>query len=411
MKDFLSRIDKKYLYILGGILGAIILIIIILVIVKSCEGPSNDYQNAEAKMVSAAETYYANKKDEAPKEFESKEISASELAAAGYMKEMAKVLEDTSCVGKVTVYNYSGELLFIPDLKCTDYKTKHLADVIKKDQLIQVVSNTEETSNEETDPNADSNTSANTNNSNVVDPTSNDGTGRDYISGLYEENGEFVFKGKNPKNYISLNGFLFRIIDIDSNGLIRALFIQEERDSSYWDDKFNSDAKKGVGINEYKNSYLHNLTVAQFKEFKPKNKKHMAYNRLCVGKRYITELDISKEKDCELYLEHEYIMIPLASDFARASLDEHCTTVINSACTNYNYLTNYVMHSWTSNAVANNTYQAIVFLGGRATKEVLTEKYEYAVIITINGYEQYLGGNGTKAEPYIVGEAVEKKEE
>jgi hypothetical protein len=419
MKDFFSKIDKKYLYILGGILGAILLIVIILVVVKACSGPGNNYEKVESQMVSATERFLKSKGQSLPKAFESKEISASELAAAGYMKEMSKLLEDTSCVGKVAVYNYSGQYLYIPDLNCTDYKTKHLGDVIKKDNLIQVVNNepTETTDENNTeDPNAtmeegsDSNSNTQTtSNSNVVDLDENDGTGRNYVSGLYEENGEFVFKGKNPNNYLKIGSTMFRILDIDSNGLMRVVNLNQESKSVYWDNKYNSDIKKSNGINEFKNSYLYSLINNKFASYKPENKKHMAYNKLCVGKRGSKQLNISKEMDCALTLEKQYIMLPLVSDFARASLDEHCTTVTNPACRNYNYLASIISSTWTSNALSENTYQAILISVGRAKKVDAKDKNPYNLVLTINGYEKYVSGKGTQKNPYVVGQPTSKK--
>ena len=54
MVDALKSMDKKYLMIIGGIFGILLLVIIVLASMKGCSGPSKNYQSAENKMVKAA---------------------------------------------------------------------------------------------------------------------------------------------------------------------------------------------------------------------------------------------------------------------------------------------------------------------------------------------------------------------
>ena len=58
MVDALKSMDKKYLMIIGGIFGILLLVIIVLASMKGCSGPSKNYQSAENKMVKAAKEYF-----------------------------------------------------------------------------------------------------------------------------------------------------------------------------------------------------------------------------------------------------------------------------------------------------------------------------------------------------------------
>lgn len=369
--DTLNKMDKKYLYIIGGIFGALILFIIIVALVRGCSGPSNDYNKVQNKLLDAGKKYFNSKKVGLPEEFESKEVSAKKLAKSGYMDPLNELLEDTSCTGKVTVYNHGGEMLYVPHLDCSEYKTKHLVDVIKKDSLIDVPEDK-------------------------------------YQSGLYAlEDGTLVFKGKNPNNYVSLNGIIWRIIDISADGLIRMVKVSAEESEIVWDSRYNN-TTNSMGVNEYKYSNLKENLEASYKGYKESSKLHMAPHDACIGKRVKgnSEITIDRNIDCSEVLNNQYLTVLSVSDKNRASLDENCNSITSLSCRNFNYLNSTVKNTWTLNSIKDNTNEVIRVSGSSAKGISASETYSYHIVITVRGDELYTSGKGTKESPYLVGQKV-----
>ena len=198
---------KKFLPIIIVIVVIFVLFIIFASLTKSCSKAGSNYKSVQNKLTSAAKNYYEAHEDELPSLSESIEITDSKLADGGYMKPMTKLLKDTSCEGKVYVYNNGGKYLYVPDLSCAEYKTEHIVDKIKKDNIIET------------------NTSNNSTSDGKVS------IGGDYISGLYEVNGTYIFKGKDPHNYFTFGGVKWRILNIESDGTIRLIKIAQEKDN------------------------------------------------------------------------------------------------------------------------------------------------------------------------------------
>lgn len=411
MISTLKKMDKKYLIIIGGIFGVIILIIVFVAIFRACTGPGTNYEKTERKMISATEKFLASEGQSFPKEFESKEVSAEELAGAGFMDDLTEYLVDVSCTGKVTVFNNGGKMLYVPNLDCTDYKTQHLADKIKKDSLIETAEETteEEDANQNNESiqstsNAVSNQNSNTSNIQSNEQTTIDNDD-DYPSGLYDMDGTFVFRGKHPNNYLSFGGLMWRIIDINVDGIIRAIKISSEKRNISWDNKYNSTANKTYGINDYKNSYILETMNSEYKKFKATNKVHLAPYSVCVGKRGGTTLGLERSIDCAEMLEHQYISVISSSDYGRASLDENCTKITSGACNNYNYLSEMLTETWTTTAMNRNTYEVVYINNGLAAAMNAQNKAYYNWVIAFNGYEKYISGKGTAKDPYVIGTA------
>lgn len=371
MTKALKSMDKKYLFIIGGIFGVIFLIIIIVAVARACTGPGSNYEKTENQMINAAAKYFTSEGQSLPKINESKEVSANELSGAGFMKDLTEYLVDVSCKGKVVVYNNGGQMLYVPNLECTEYKTKHLSDKIIEDNYIET----------------------------TEDP---------YKSGLYNMEGTYVFRGKKPNNYLTFGGLLWRIIDIEDDGTIRAIKAEVEKRTIVWDNKFNTEAGKSYGINDYKNSYLLEKMNNDYSGFKDENKKHMAAYNVCIGKRASQELAVDRNIDCLEVLEEQYIGVISSSDYGLSSLDENCSKVTAGACTNYNYLTSVTTDTWTTTAMKTNTYDVVYINGGVASSMNARKTSSYNWVIAFKGYEKYIAGDGTLENPYVVGVIEEK---
>ena len=398
MKDALKTIDKKYLYVIAGIFGVIFLVLIIVALSRGCSKPGSDYAKVEEKLVDAAKKYYKEHEDMKPKESNKDTVSAATLAENGYIKALSKYLADPSCTAEVTVYNNGGQYLVVPNLVCSEYKTVHLVDKIKENSLISTSTSAQAVT--------ESSQSGGVTNEKPEGSTSS--TSKDYISGLYQDNEIYVFKGKNPKNFVLFGGVKWRILDINENGIMRLVKVDAEKRALYWDTKYNSDENKREGINDYKNSVLREKLYAEYAKFKDVNKAHLAPFNACIGKRDANTVAADRNIDCAEVLENQYIGVVNSSDFARASLDEHCTEIIQGACSNYNYLSSILLQTWTSNSLSGNTYEVIYINSGIAQKINANKSSSYNWVIAVNGDEKYISGTGTENDPYIVGKKGKK---
>lgn len=383
----MDKFNKKFLIILGGIIGVTFLIIITVAIFRSCNRKTNDYSGAEKKMVEAARKYYRKNKDKKPDISENTSVTAEELASGGFMKPLSQYLIDSSCTGTVSVYNNGGQYQILPDLQCAEYKTVHFADKVIKDNLV--------TSSTDYDEDTE-NTNEQGENSSTEDVS------KDYLSGLYYVDDVYVFKGKNPKNYVQFAKTTWRIIDIDSNGIVRVIKNEAEQKQLRWDTKFNAEVNRGYGINDYKNSLILEELNGVYNKLKDNTKVHFVPFNVCIGKRASTELSIDRNIDCSTLLEKQYISLISSVDFARASLDENCDNVLSGSCRNYNYLSSVASQTWTTTALNNNTYKVVYISSGTATSLEARTSASYNRVIALNGKELYKKGSGTLEDPYVI---------
>ena len=365
MLERIKEIDKRFLIAIGALLGFVVLLILIFVVIKLFSGPGKNYEKLENKLVDAAKDYLSENPSKVPARDESIRLDAKTLIAEGNLKELNEYVDDT-CTGSVLVMNNGGNSLYLPTLECTEYTTQHLSTKIIDDNLV----------------------------ANSEDP---------YEPGLYEVDGEFVFKGKYPNNYVSFGGLVWRIMRIDANGNIKLIKNTSERSKSLWDNKYNVELEKTVGINDYKNSYLVERLNESYSEVNDKNKAHIIPHEVCVGKRAKTNTDLSYEIDCSEKIDGQYISVINTLDFPNASLDEHCTEVGAGACTNYNYLYSVISSSWTSIGVSDNTNEVFNISGGYSNEKKKKNNLNYSWVIYISGDEPFTKGTGTEEDPYVVG--------
>lgn len=385
----MDKLNKKFLIVLGGIVGLTFLLIIFVAIFRSCNKKTNNYSSIEKKMVEAARKYYRKNGDKKPNVSENTSVNVADLVSAGFMKPLSQLLIDSSCTGSVYVYNNGGQYQVIPDLKCAEYKTSHFADKVIKENL--VTSSTDENESSEST-------------NNEVSDSNNESTGKDYVSGLYYVDGIYVFKGKNPNNYVRFAKTTWRILDIDSEGIVRIIKNDPEQKQLRWDTKFNSEANRSYGINDYKNSSILEELNSVYNKLKDNTKSHFMPFNVCVGKRDSKNLAIDRNIDCSVLLENQYISLISSVDFAQASLDENCDSVVSGSCRNYNYLSSVAAQTWTTTALSNNTYKVVYISSGIATSLEARTSGSYNRVIALNGKELYSKGSGTLDDPYIIGD-------
>lgn len=371
MIDALKKLDKKFLIILGCIIGLPILLIIFLAILRGCSNNSLSYDSYEKKMISGFEKYLNDKKDVPLQEGETRTIKLDKLVKAGYIKSPSKALDDDTCKGEIKVrrngssieQNNGGFLNYTVNLECKNYSTTHLVDKIKED-----ITTSE--------------------------------------SGLYDVlNGYYVYKGESPKNYINFYGNDYRIISVDENNILKLVRTEPEMTKRLWDNKFNSEVNTSYGKNIYKDSNILKNLLSDYnnsKKISKSAKSHIVAHDVCIGKRNSVDYSISRETDCSEILENQVISLINVSDFSLASLDSDCNSIVSKSCNNYNYLKNVASSTWTLNATADNTYQAFFISAGLAETQNLNSYNEYNIVIYVDGNELYTSGTGSETNPYVM---------
>ena len=368
MKNILSYIKDKIYYIAG----ATIVILILLIVISSCSFKSGSYEDIEDEMVDAAKSYYETRTNKLPKKEDSViKVTVSTLIEAELLDEIVDPTdEEITCNGYVEVTKIGKEYSYTPFLTCKGkYEPKHITDKIqslKLDELSQ---------------------------------------------GVYNIDGEYVYRGKYVKNYVKFAEKLWRIVKIDENGVASLVLATPTDDNYYWDSRYNSQEKSETGVNtNYLDTDIRKTLKTYYnKKFTTDEKARMTSTNLCVGKYYINEDDyessgevISKEKDCSITKENEKIGLLTLHDYKNASLDEKCTNVLSKECSNFNYLSNSdSINTWTLNSTSNNTKDAFYIEGTIDYDEAYSGRNINPVIYLTNKII-VVSGKGTKSNPYIV---------
>ena len=205
---------KKLIYILSGVMGGIILLIVIIFIIMSVSNKTVSYENIEKRLKTATVSYLNANESLLPKEESgSITIDADTLESEKYIKPISKMVkEGVSCSAKVIVTKNGDNYLYSPILNCGEiYKTEKFATRLLSDNVT-----------------------------------------KESGDGLYAEGENYRFKGEYVDNYVSLDGKLWRIIDIDKDGYARIIYVDKESEETYiWDDRYNIDVDNYYGINNY----------------------------------------------------------------------------------------------------------------------------------------------------------------
>ena len=351
--------------------GIFILVLIFLMMFASCtnKGKKYTYSDIENLMVKTVKTKYKNS-SELPSNGNKLEVNISKLIEEGLMKSISEYTKDeeTSCSGKVTIYNNNDNYLYIPNINCGDkYKTKNLHDTIISDNLVT--------------------------------------TG----NGLYQINDEYVFKGDNINNYISINNILFRIISINEDGTIRLIENKRKAENiTVWDDRYNIDKNVNYGINNYYENGLSSRlkekleSIYKSDTYSSELKAYFVPRENCIGKRSITESDNSGEIECSKKSEATPISIIALYEYFRASLDPNCTSVESASCSNYNYFNSNLESFWTLTADKDTSYKVYRISSGDVVLSNASGSTNIKIVVNVNGDLPIVSGDGSESSPYII---------
>lgn len=364
MKD----LGKKKLIIIGaGIIGVVILIVIILLIYNAIFGKIT-YESIENKVLAAAKEYYGDHTELLPRNA-NEEVSTTDsaLTSAGYLESMNKLTEKmkgVSCTATVMVSYAGGDYRYTPLLDCgKDYSSKTLASYIKD--------------NEER----------------VFDG-----------SGLYDLNGELVYRGEEPNNYVKFANKQWRIVKIVDDQAI--LILDEKYIRVVWDDRYNAEKNTYDGINDYAVSRIKDSLTDMYADgdlFSKDAKGLLANHTLYVGKRSGADNynDGSIEKG--LFLENQYIGLLPLYDYINASVDMNCSSAANASCSNYNYLSHYDYNWWTLTGDSSTTHKVYRISMNGVIESLRSSSNGYIrPVIYLAKDTLYVNGDGTLENPYII---------
>ena len=370
----MKSLGKDKLLKIGiGIVAGVILIIVILLLVHACTKKDNTYSDIENKMLSAAKKYYKENENLLTKSTsEELTIDDATLTSLGYLKSLADLVkkENVTCTGKVVITYNNGKYRYTPLLDCGDeYKSQTLAS--------HIIS--------------------------TVDRVYTD-------DGLYDLNGEYVYRGENVNNHVRFSGHDYRIVKITNDHVV--LILDERLDRSVWDDRFNTLRNRKDGINYYYNVangersricvFLHSLYDGD-SLFTEDGKVLLAVHDVYVGKRSETMAynDGSIEKS-EVYSNQYIGLLPLY-DYINASLDTNCNSAKDKGCSNYNYLNHFDYNWWLQTADSVTTHKAYRVTNYGIIEAITTSSSGLVrPVVYLVKDAIYVKGDGTEDNPYVV---------
>ena len=364
------EMKKKLMRIMLIVVGILVLLLIIILIFSLVTGGNKTYEEIEEDLKNAAIEYYEVQSGLLPQEEgETITVRASTLAEAGYMDPLSELREGESCSGRVEVTKVGDNIVYTPYLDCGDnYTTKELYKAVLEQGIV---------------------TSGN---------------------GLYDLNGEKVYRGDNVNNYVQLDNALFRIVKVTSdNKLLLILNEMESNMSTYFDDRYNQDRLSNSGFNDYRISrmyqYLDDLynNKQDYRLLSNNDKEKLSTFNLCIGKRNPDDTTKNNSVECTDVLENQMIGLLTASDYMNASLDTNCITTTSRSCQNYNYLKLSGTEWWLVTGSSLNSYEVYSVRSSGYLYETNAAGYKKVrPTIMLNNNVMIKSGNGSETNPYIL---------
>ena len=373
----LDEKTRRLILIFAIIIVFILLLFLIFFIIGKLRNGSLSYDEIEEKMLVSAKKYYSDNNTLLPEaDNDSSEVDANVLSSGGYMKDLNSYVKkkNVKCSGKVIVTKSGDKYNYVPVLDCgKSYKTNSLYDMLINS---------------------------------VVD--SGDGL---YQFNQYYDGGEgvaYVYRGEYPKNYISINKTLWRIVKINTDGTINIVQSNDDpkkNDYYYWDNKYNIKTNTYEGINDFNVSRIKRKLELYYENdtFIPTEYKSILLPRkVCIGGRSIKDtvnngkIECSKISDVKMFYS-----ILQTNDFINASLDKNCKRIEDASCSNFNYLTKFGK-TWWFITVNSKSYNKGYAADGIAYRRILSYQASIRVSTNLNKNVVYSSGTGTKADPYII---------
>ncbi len=365
-----KEIKKKLMRIMLIVVGFLVLFLVIILMMSMVGTGTKSYEEIEKELKEAAIEYYKVQSGLLPQEEgETITVKASTLAEAKLMKPLSSLRKNESCSGRVEVSKVNDNIIYTPYLDCgKNYTTKELYKAVLEQGIVT--------------------------------------TG----SGLYDMNGEKVYRGDNVNNYVSLDNQVYRIVKVTSdNKLLLILNEISSPLSSHYDDRYNPTKKYNSGFNDYQISriyeYLNNLYNGKkdLKILSNNDKEKLSSFNLCIGKRNPSETLNNNTVECTNILENQMIGLLTVSDYMNASLDTNCKMTTDRSCQNYNYLRVRDVDWWLLTGNALNNYEAYVVKSSGYIDINTTSGYKkIRPTIMLNNNVMIKSGTGTESNPFVL---------
>lgn len=365
-----KEMKKKLMRMMLIVVGILVVFLIIILIFSFLGSGNKSYEEIEQDLKNAAIEYYEVQSGLLPREEgETITVRANTLADAELMKPLSELREGENCSGRVEVTKVGDNIIYTPYLECGDnYTTKELYKAVLEQGIV---------------------TSGN---------------------GLYDLNGEKVYRGDDVNNYVSLDNAIYRIVKVTPDN--KLLLILNEVDStlsSYYDDRYNPTKRFNSGFNDYRISrikeFLDDLYSSKndIKILSKNDKEKLASFNLCIGKRNATETNNTNAIECSDVLENQMIGLLTASDYMNASLDANCKATTDKSCQNYNYLRLKETEWWLLTGNAANDYEAYIVKSNGYIDINTTSGYKkIRPTIMLNNNVMIKSGNGSASNPFIL---------
>lgn len=365
-----KEMKKKLMRMMLIVVGILVVFLIIILIFSFLGSGNKSYEEIEQDLKNAAIEYYEVQSGLLPREEgETITVRANTLADAELMKPLSELREGENCSGRVEVTKVGDNIIYTPYLECGDnYTTKELYKAVLEQGIV---------------------TSGN---------------------GLYDLNGEKVYRGDDVNNYVSLDNAIYRIVKVTPDN--KLLLILNEVDStlsSYYDDRYNPAKRFNSGFNDYRISrikeFLDDLYSSKndIKVLSKNDKEKLASFNLCIGKRNATETNNTNAIECSDVLENQMIGLLTASDYMNASLDANCKATTDKSCQNYNYLRLKETEWWLLTGNAANDYEAYIVKSNGYIDINTTSGYKkIRPTIMLNNNVMIKSGNGSASNPFIL---------
>lgn len=365
-----KEMKKKLMRMMLIVVGILVVFLIIILIFSFLGSGNKSYEEIEQDLKNAAIEYYEVQSGLLPREEgETITVRANALADAELMKPLSELREGENCSGRVEVTKVGDNIIYTPYLECGDnYTTKELYKAVLEQGIV---------------------TSGN---------------------GLYDLNGEKVYRGDDVNNYVSLDNAIYRIVKVTPDN--KLLLILNEVDStlsSYYDDRYNPAKRFNSGFNDYRISrikeFLDDLYSSKndIKILSKNDKEKLASFNLCIGKRNATETNNTNAIECSDVLENQMIGLLTASDYMNASLDANCKATTDKSCQNYNYLRLKETEWWLLTGNAANDYEAYIVKSNGYIDINTTSGYKkIRPTIMLNNNVMIKSGNGSASNPFIL---------
>ncbi len=215
--------------------------------------------------------------------------------------------------------------------------------------------------------------------------------------GLYEIDNEYVYRGKNPNNYLKIGQDLYRIISLNKDTKnIKVIKVSGELKNWEENTNFDSLSFRITSINSYLNSTFYNTLSDKVKKYIEVN------STWYVGSVSGTQMDIQTLKSVEKSSTYNTnIGLLNLHEYSRASLSKKCNSnYLSDECGSSNYL-NFGSNYWLINDYNDKVWYVNSIGKISNTTNANTSLYKVLPVFNLVIHSE-ITGTGTSSDPYIL---------